>query len=66
MIHFLNKVNDPLIQIGTFFSKPGNTLNTRYVLDTPPFDRTDYKFYLNMKNGGPGKVKINYIRIERY
>ena len=48
------------------FSKPGNTLNTRYVLDTPPFDRTDYKFYLNMKNGGPGKVKINYIRIERY
>ena len=48
------------------FTQPGNTLRYRYVLDTPPFDRKDYKFYLNLKNGGAGKVKIDYIRIERY
>ena len=45
---------------------PGNTAKTRYVIETNLLDRSDYQFYLNMKEGGPGKVKIDYVRIERY
>ena len=47
-------------------TQQGNNAVTRYVIDFKPFNRDDYNFYFNMKNAGPGKVKINYIRIERY
>ena len=48
------------------YTTPGNILKTRYVIEFNKLDRDDYNFYLNMKDGGKGRIKIDYIRIERY
>ena len=51
---------------GYILTVPGNTAVTRYVIETGSLKRGDYDFYLNLKNGGPGKIKFDYIRVERY
>ena len=47
-----------------FYTEPGDNGVQRYVVDMYK-SRANYKYYLLIREGSPGKVRFDYIKIER-